>query len=215
MPRPLYNTTQLPKQLRDELGLSDLADLPKGKGTGDRRRNGYVSRKERRKAERVNGKRAQRGKGRRGGVVDGGGVRNIVSAGEQKQKPTAKLKVGSASKSKLILKNREQIVKAFEKGESEEESEGRFTDLLNEEEEDGDDPDEEEEISSGDEQYTSQPKLSQAVKDRLAEDDAEISALEEKLGIKGKKGKLPQSFYDEGLADILGDLAGGGIGWGG
>ncbi|EEH50390.2 uncharacterized protein PADG_06469 [Paracoccidioides brasiliensis Pb18] len=219
MPRPLYNTTQLPKQLRDELGLSDLADLPRGKGTGDRLRNGYVSRKERRKAERVNVKRAQRaqraqrGNGGRGGVVDGGDVRNTVSAGEQKQRPTAKLKVGSAPKSKPILKKREQIVNVFEKGESEEENEGGFTDLLNEEEEeegeDGDDPDEEE-MSSGDEQFTTQPKLSQAVKDKLAEDDAEISALEKKLGIKGKKGKLPQSFYDEGLADILGDLAGAG-----
>ena len=44
-------------------------------------------------------------------------------------------------------------------------------------------------------------KPSKGVRDRLAEDDAEIAALEKALGLKGKK-KLPKSFEDDGL-DIL------------
>lgn len=48
-------------------------------------------------------------------------------------------------------------------------------------------------------------KTSRVVKEKLAEDDAEIAALEKKLGLKGKK-KLPQSFEDDGLDEIPGDF---------
>lgn len=44
------------------------------------------------------------------------------------------------------------------------------------------------------------PHIRQAVKDKLAEDDAEISYLEKKLRIKSKK--LPSSFQEDGL-DLL------------
>lgn len=44
--------------------------------------------------------------------------------------------------------------------------------------------------------------LSRAAKDKLAEDDEEIAALEKKLGLKGRKG-LPQSFKDDGLDELL------------
>jgi nucleolar MIF4G domain-containing protein 1 len=44
-------------------------------------------------------------------------------------------------------------------------------------------------------------KIPRAVKQRLDEDDEEIAALEKKLGLKGKK--LPQSFKDDGLDDLL------------
>lgn len=47
------------------------------------------------------------------------------------------------------------------------------------------------------------PRISRAVRDRLAEDDAEIAALEKKLGIKGKKKK---SGFDDGLDELFGDL---------
>ena len=40
------------------------------------------------------------------------------------------------------------------------------------------------------------------VQQQLAADDAEINALEKALGIKGKK-KLPKSFVDDGLDDLL------------
>ncbi|KAA8906674.1 hypothetical protein FN846DRAFT_890121 [Sphaerosporella brunnea] len=44
-------------------------------------------------------------------------------------------------------------------------------------------------------------KLSKAVQDRLAQDDAEIEYLERKLKIKGKK--VPKSFEDDGLDFLL------------
>lgn len=51
------------------------------------------------------------------------------------------------------------------------------------------------------------PRISRAVRDKLADDDAEIAALEKKLGIKNKK-KLPKSFEEDGLDDLLDGLDG-------
>jgi len=48
------------------------------------------------------------------------------------------------------------------------------------------------------------PRITKRVQEKLAQDDAEIAALERKLGMKGKK--LGKSFQDEGLAELLGDL---------
>lgn len=45
-------------------------------------------------------------------------------------------------------------------------------------------------------------KVSRRVQEQLTADDAEIEALEKALGIKGKK-KLPKSFVDDGLDDLL------------
>ncbi|KAL8965354.1 MAG: hypothetical protein Q9183_003898, partial [Haloplaca sp. 2 TL-2023] len=49
--------------------------------------------------------------------------------------------------------------------------------------------------------------VGRAVKDKLAEDDAEIAALERALGVKGG-GKLPKSFEDDGLDLLLDDFDG-------
>lgn len=45
-------------------------------------------------------------------------------------------------------------------------------------------------------------KFSRGVQEKLAADDAEISALEKALGVKGKK-KLPKSFENDGLDSLL------------
>ncbi|KAL8760427.1 MAG: hypothetical protein Q9199_000051 [Rusavskia elegans] len=62
--------------------------------------------------------------------------------------------------------------------------------------------------------HSSQKIISRGVKDRLAADDAEIAALEKALGVKDKK-KLPKSFEEDGLDDLLGglgdDISGDGI----
>ena len=50
-------------------------------------------------------------------------------------------------------------------------------------------------------------RISQSVRAKLAEDDAEIEALERALGIKGKK-KLPKSFENDGLDDLITELSG-------
>jgi nucleolar MIF4G domain-containing protein 1 len=47
--------------------------------------------------------------------------------------------------------------------------------------------------------------MSRGLRDMLAQDDAEIAALEKALRIKGGN-KLPKSFRDDGLDDVLGDL---------
>ena len=49
-------------------------------------------------------------------------------------------------------------------------------------------------------------RVPQGTKDQLAADDAEIAALERALGVKGKK-KLPKSFEEDGLDELLGGLA--------
>ena len=50
------------------------------------------------------------------------------------------------------------------------------------------------------------PKISKKVQASLAEDDAEIHALERALGVKDRK-KLPKSFEDEGLSSLLDGLS--------
>ncbi len=45
-------------------------------------------------------------------------------------------------------------------------------------------------------------KSARRIQEQLAADDAEIEALEKALGMKGKK-KLPKSFVDDGLDDLL------------
>ncbi|KAF1945794.1 dihydrolipoyl dehydrogenase [Clathrospora elynae] len=47
-------------------------------------------------------------------------------------------------------------------------------------------------------------KLSRAARDKLAQDDAEIAALEKRLGVKGKK--KSKGVDDDGLQDLFGDL---------
>ena len=47
--------------------------------------------------------------------------------------------------------------------------------------------------------------MSRAVKAQLKDDNAEIAALEKRLGVKGKK-KLPKAFDDDGLGDLLDGL---------
>jgi len=46
------------------------------------------------------------------------------------------------------------------------------------------------------------PKVSRGTRDKLAEDDAEIAALERALGVKGTD-KLPKSFEEDGLDSLL------------
>lgn len=61
------------------------------------------------------------------------------------------------------------------------------------------------ETRSDEKKYAEHVQISRAVKNKLAEDDDEIAALEKKLGLKGKKG-LPQSFKDDGLDELLDGL---------
>lgn len=76
----------------------------------------------------------------------------------------------------------------------------------------GDDDSEEEEEEDEEERIAKKkdPTVPKAVRDKLAQDDAEIAELERKLGLKGRK-SLPKSFHDEGLGEILEVLGDGAV----
>ncbi|KAM0506136.1 hypothetical protein ACHAP8_001170 [Fusarium lateritium] len=82
------------------------------------------------------------------------------------------------------------------------------------EDEDGDDDDVGDmSLDDDDLEITSLPEsankgVSKAVQERLAQDDAEIEAFERKLGIKKGRKSLPQSFKEDGLGDLMGDISG-------
>ncbi|KAI1438189.1 hypothetical protein GGR50DRAFT_642057 [Xylaria sp. CBS 124048] len=62
---------------------------------------------------------------------------------------------------------------------------------------DEDDDDDESEVVE-----PKKPKVSKSELAKIAEDEKEIARLEKKLGLKGKK-KLPKSFEEDGLGDLL------------
>ncbi|PGH04115.1 hypothetical protein AJ80_08577 [Polytolypa hystricis UAMH7299] len=191
MGRPKYNTTLLPKALRDELGIDDGAGSKGGW-------NGGMSRKDKRKSEREQKRGQQRqGQGQRHGRR---GVRDVDSDDD-----------GDSAGEEVVRRERRRVEK---KGSGEVKSILRRQqvqepeDSLSEDEEDAFDlnestDDEEEEVSQ-----TRKP--SKGVQDKLDQDDVEIARLEKALGMKGKSGtkKLPKSFHDDGLADLLGDVGG-------
>ncbi|KAK0714321.1 hypothetical protein B0T21DRAFT_352251 [Apiosordaria backusii] len=214
----------LPPHLLKELGAS---------GGNQRRdnRSTITSRKEQRKAERQ-GKKVGRAEAIRNRQAPA--PQRTIPSSSSKSQPQKKSPVAPAkAESKPILKKNKRP-----EPESEEEDEddfGGFDDeddelsdgILNEDsdenmedvgeeddEEDLDiDLDEEDEDDDKDEEDEDTPaptnkKVSKTLKDKLAEDDAEIAALERKLGMKGKK-KLPQSFLDDGLGELLGEVDGG------
>ncbi|GAW17891.1 hypothetical protein ANO14919_073580 [Xylariales sp. No.14919] len=70
--------------------------------------------------------------------------------------------------------------------------------------EDDEDEDEDEELEA---KQPRKPKISKSDMAKIAEDEKEISKLEKKLGLKGKK-KLPKSFDEDGLGGLLEGLDG-------
>lgn len=222
MPRPRHNTTALPRHLRSELGIRDTY------GDKKRRQNGPASRKERRQNERTEKKsrhaapppkrnfqqsQYQSRDDRNKGQEDDSDDMDIDERPPQKKPKSMK---ETAEKPKSILK------KAPVQSESEPESGSELESEidLNEDDEEDEDTEDDEEDDDGDEDesdeeiYDDQPKADEphitgSVKSKLAQDDAEIAALEKKLGLK-KGNKLPKAFEDDGLDDLLGDLGGGG-----
>ncbi|KAJ5623149.1 hypothetical protein N7490_011754 [Penicillium lividum] len=195
-PRQQHNTTSLPRDLRSELGIRDRY------GEKKRRLNGPASRKDRRHAERNEKKSKPNVQPRKqyprqtekesddDEDSDFEAQETLVNKGGQK---ALKNKVGSSPKSmKTSLKKSNQ--------EDEEDSMEDFGTI-----DDLDEDDEEEDDSEIDEPDDIEvPHVPSGVKSKLAEDDAEIAALEKKLGLK--KGKKSKKFEDDGLDDLLGDL---------
>jgi nucleolar MIF4G domain-containing protein 1 len=180
-PRPKHNTTSLPRTLRAELGIKDHYGEKKHK------RSGPAARKDRRQADRTEKRRGPPPKSKarqyEGGddddddedLADFGNVSDLDSDLDEDVPPPKSKSAKSESKPKSILKKNQ---KGVEESESED---------------------------AADTSSVKPSKVSQAVKDKLDEDAAEIAALEKKLGLKKGK-KLPKSFEEDGLLDLLGDL---------
>ncbi|KAJ5334656.1 hypothetical protein N7452_007059 [Penicillium brevicompactum] len=222
MPRPRHNTTALPRHLRSELGIRDTY------GDKKRRQNGPASRKERRQNERTEKKsrhaapppkrnfqqhQHQSRDARNKGQEDDSDDMDIDERPPQKKSKSIK---ETAEKPKSILKKAPAQSESDPESGSElgseidlNEDDNEDDDTDNDEEDDDEDEDESDEEIYDDQPKADEPHIAGSVKSKLAQDDAEIAALEKKLGLK-KGNKLPKAFEDDGLDDLLGDLGGGG-----
>lgn len=200
MPRPQHNTTSLPRNLRAELGIRDTY------GDKKRQRNGPAARKDRRRAERNEKKSrtatAPARKTNKRAVKDDDGdededdfdmeLNEELSSNDERpmKKPKRTTKTTTNAKSKPTSRPvEEEPIQGHDQGIEESESE---TD--------------EDQIDDGvADDLEDVVHVSAGVKSKLAQDDAEIAALEKKLGLKKGK-KLPKAFAEDGLEDLLGDL---------
>lgn len=207
------------------------ADSNPGQKHG-RVKGSVVSRKERRKAERK-----QSRAGRAAAARNRHAERAAATPSRDSQRPAKSEKISSGkngaakNKPKYILKQRRP--EPEDQDEEEEEEWGDFgdesvdedsgADLLSDgvldegSEDDEDDELEDEDENDGDEnedeheaEVDTPPKrkIPKAVKEKLAQDDAEIAELERKLGLRNRK-TLPKSFKEDGLGDLLEGLVGG------
>ncbi|KAL2257568.1 hypothetical protein VTK26DRAFT_9468 [Humicola hyalothermophila] len=202
---PRIKKPTLPLNLLKELGASDSKP---GRRHG-RDRRPALSRKERRKVERKQSKASR-----------ATAVRNHHA--ERAVPPSHKYSHSSAKgQPKSILKKtraepEEEEVEWDGPGDDDEEEneEGLLSDgVLDEGSEDDDSQDADEDVGDfadedNDIETPPKRKMSKVMKEKLAQDDAEIAELERKLGLKNRK-NLPKSFKEDGLGDLLDGLSGG------
>lgn len=202
MPRPQHNTTSLPRGLRAELGIRDTY------GDKKRQRNGPANRKERRQAERNNKKPGRpaaapvkknfqrRPQQNEDEDEDDFDLNEDEESGDDTaavlNSKQASTKTQSSNPKLVATKPERHLISLDEEEDDEDEEEGESDD--DESDKDGDD----ESLPRG-------SHLSETVKSKLAQDDAEIAALEKKLGLKKGK-KLPKAFAEDGLDELMGDL---------
>ncbi|KAE8356592.1 hypothetical protein BDV28DRAFT_95307 [Aspergillus coremiiformis] len=175
MPRTMHNTTSLPRDLRSELGIRDSY------GDKKKRQNGPANRKDRRRAEREEKKtkRVPLSKSSVRRQSHHGGDDGEDGSGAESDGRAEEDVFAKLKAAKQAKQQPKPILKKAVQPESE---------------------------SGGEEDETIRPRqLSKTVQDKLDQDDAEIAALEKKLGLKKGK-KLPKSFDEDGLGDLLGDL---------
>lgn len=210
MPRPQHNTTSLPRNLRAELGIRDTY------GQKKHQRNGPSTRKERRRLER-NEKKSKRlvapARGHKKQLMHKSDNEDDIvmdmdeesSSDESKpvKRPRHSLEPARRARFSPVGAGLAEGVDDFH-GEKDNADDRHDTDGDLEEEENGPVPDV---ITNGHEPVVEHAArhLPAGVRSRIAEDDAEIAALEKKLGIKKGK-KLPKAFAEDGLEDLLGDL---------
>ncbi|ORY13298.1 hypothetical protein BCR34DRAFT_623909 [Clohesyomyces aquaticus] len=173
MRQPPFGGPKLPKELRDQFGD------PANSHRNGRGRNGPVNRKDRRKAERVEKKtQRKRPKTRNGGFAPP--KASDPSEGEDDGFSDEELPPPKIHPRKQEAPQPLKGILKKSRPESGLEASSRRL-----------------------QSPSPPPRVSRAVKDRLAQDDAEIKALEKRLGIKSKKSK---SLDDDGLDDLFADL---------
>ncbi|KAK3391578.1 hypothetical protein B0T20DRAFT_473128 [Sordaria brevicollis] len=200
---------KLPDNLLKELGV--------GENSYGGRKNQFQSRKDRRKAERVQKKTHRTSS-----------TKSYHAERAAPPKTNKKTDTPSTKEPKPILKKgkKQESEDEEEEFDLDEDEEERFDegDDINLDEDDDDDEldldedddedneddhenDEEESDIPPQPKSKSQPKVSKTILAQLEQDDKEIAQLEKKLGIKGRK-SLPKSFQEDGLLDLLEGLPG-------
>ncbi|KAH7325124.1 hypothetical protein B0I35DRAFT_425669 [Stachybotrys elegans] len=197
---PSTSVAELQQKLYKRMGL-DIPQPSQGRASkGTQRKYQPLSRKDQRKAHRVQ-KRAHI-YSKTTEAQDSTRRPSHRVQGKSKPRQTSK----PANTSGLRNKNKDEALE--ESSEDEDELDEDMLDL--DEEEDDDDEEEGNAIAphTDSKQSSKQGAVSRTTRDRLAQDDAEIEELERKLGIKKGRKSLPQAFKDDGLDELLGDLGG-------
>ncbi|KAI9702630.1 MAG: suppressor of glycerol defect [Bogoriella megaspora] len=169
-----YNGPNLPKQLLDQIGHATSLRRERGGFTA-------AARKDKRKARRVEEKRAKSSS--RAKIY----VNSSSKVGSQTFQGRGTEELPGSEPSSELLEPTEQfgserLVRAGSQQQEREHEPGWD--------------------SSSDDKAPLVPKLSRSVRDKLAQDDAEIAALEKKLGLKGKRGASKTS-QDDGLDGLM------------
>ncbi|CZR38460.1 uncharacterized protein FPRO_06349 [Fusarium proliferatum ET1] len=199
----MTSAPELQQKLFKRMGL-DVPE-PKPQRNGTRRAGQQLSRKEQRKAQRVQ-------------------KRTHVYARATPQRPQhinhAQRRPNTTQRKEQVNKSQSRSPKQVSDDEDDLEDEDEddagdvsldeddgLDDLMDDEEDDNEE-DEEEEEKKNTKAKSGKKGVSNAVQERLAQDDAEIEAFERKLGIKKGRKSLPQSFREDGLGDLLANLSG-------
>lgn len=199
MPRPQHNTTSLPRNLRAELGIRDTY------GDKKRQQNGPAARKDRRRAER-NEKKSRKAPAQNKRInkrfaneddddedEEDGFNMDMDEEISSDERPVKKPKHTSEATTKTDSKSASRQSNSLQ---------GVDDEVLEGSDSESDEDQVDDDVADG---LESPVHISAGVKSKLAQDDAEIAALEKKLGLKQGK-KLPKAFAEDGLEDLMGDL---------
>lgn len=211
---PASSVPDLQQKLFQRLGVAEV------KGGGGKRGFGPASRKDQRKAQRQDKKSRRYSRPAPTNGVAGNRHRVKKPQKSQKAHPARPAQQKGGPSAPAQKRHDEDLDDSDDDGGDEDDGLDQFDDLGDEEmsgdeSEDGmedldgleDDDDELDSASDIDEDEEGPSSSSKPAKhEHFAEDD-EIDEYERKLGIKGKK-SLPKAFKDDGLDDIMGELAG-------
>ncbi|KAF5607123.1 SGD1-like protein [Fusarium pseudoanthophilum] len=191
----MTSAPELQQKLFKRMGLN--VPEPKSQRNGPRRSGQQLSRKEQRKAQRVQ---------KRTHVYARATPQRPQHTNHAQRRPNPTQRMQQANKPQS---RPPQQISDDENDLEDEDEDDDLDDLMDDEEDDNDeDEDEEEDEEEEAKENTKAKSVSKAVQERLAQDDAEIEAFERKLGIKKGRKSLPQSFKEDGLGDLLGDISG-------